>query len=260
MRRGGLAAVFAVWAAGCATAPPVVLVNEIDFKKELTPYGEWIVVAPYGRLWHPNPRLVGRDFVPYLTGGEWVLGDDGWTFESQWPWGKFPFHYGRWLYVDDLDWLWSPDREWGPAWVEWRVGGGHVAWSPLAPEVRAQRPRPPRWTLVKARHFAQRDVQRFTLSREEAARAEGRVEPMVPSPGKSGPSPDFIVAEGGLEKDSKQGYRAPTLPVPAPPPPEPEQQVAPVPAEEVEKAAPPAPAPKKEKKTRAKKKRAPSAH
>src|SRR5262249_8498113 len=44
------------------------------------------------------------------------------------------FHYGRWVWLDDLGWAWVPGREWGPAWVDWRRGGEYIGWGPFAPE------------------------------------------------------------------------------------------------------------------------------
>ncbi|MHB8874905.1 MAG: hypothetical protein ACYC8T_14550, partial [Myxococcaceae bacterium] len=52
--RGALAALAFLAAAGCKTVPQGTLVEAIDFKQELSPHGEWIVVSPYGRLWHPS--------------------------------------------------------------------------------------------------------------------------------------------------------------------------------------------------------------
>ncbi len=75
----------------CASTPPPPPPPPIDFKGELSRVGEWIVVAPYGRLWHPNPRVVGKDFVPYFTGGTWEYTPQGWSFRSKWDWGRSRF-------------------------------------------------------------------------------------------------------------------------------------------------------------------------
>ena len=34
---------------------------------------------------------------------------------------------------DYYGWLWMPDNEWGPAWVEWRYDNDYVGWAPLSP-------------------------------------------------------------------------------------------------------------------------------
>jgi hypothetical protein len=50
--------------------------------------------------------------------------------------GGIVYHYGRWLRVDGEGWCWSPDYQWGPAWVSWRTSDDYVGWAPLPPEAR----------------------------------------------------------------------------------------------------------------------------
>jgi hypothetical protein len=61
--------------------------------------------------------------------------DYGNTWVSDYPWGWAPFHYGRWVYDGYYGWVWAPDEVWGPAWVDWRIGGGVYGWAPLAPGI-----------------------------------------------------------------------------------------------------------------------------
>src|SRR6186997_473397 len=42
------------------------------FDQALSPYGDWLVVPQYGRVWRPRAEVVGADFRPYTTGGRWV--------------------------------------------------------------------------------------------------------------------------------------------------------------------------------------------
>jgi hypothetical protein len=102
------------------------------FYDEMAPYGDWVNNPDYGYVWRPN---VGRDFKPYYTNGHWVMTEFGNTWVSNYDWGWAPFHYGRWFYDDYDGWVWAPDTEWGPAWVNWRSGGGYYGWAPLAPRV-----------------------------------------------------------------------------------------------------------------------------
>src|SRR5262249_38220454 len=92
-------------------------VTVADFYEPLSAWGTWVDVAPYGRVWAPGEDVVGEDFVPYTTGGQWVSTDAGWVFQSQWDadWGWATYHYGRWSYGAELGWYWIPDVEWGPA-------------------------------------------------------------------------------------------------------------------------------------------------
>ncbi len=199
MLRWALAAWLPLAGAGCRSEPVAPPPREPDFQDELAQSGEWIVVAPYGRVWHPHRRIVGQGFAPYLTGGEWKYGEDGWTFETKWPWAKIAYHHGRWFFADDLDWLWVPDTVWGPAWVDWRFGGGFVAWSPLAPVAKTARARPAPWFWVKTRFFTQGGLERNLLSREEAAKAEEVAPPLAATAEsyKAGPPADAVRAEGG---------------------------------------------------------------
>ncbi|SEN37595.1 hypothetical protein SAMN05216436_11555 [bacterium A37T11] len=100
------------------------------FYDELAPYGQWINDAQYGYIWIPDE---GRDFRPYASNGNWVVTSYGNTWVSNYPWGWAPFHYGRWNYSDYYGWAWVPGYEWGPAWVNWRNGGGYYGWAPLLP-------------------------------------------------------------------------------------------------------------------------------
>jgi hypothetical protein len=106
--------------------------EESDFYGALAPYGDWIRSDRYGLVWSPYDKLV--DWRPY-TDGEWVWTDYGWAWAANEDWGWATYHYGRW-YDDPYDgWCWVPGRQWAPAWVAWREGGGWVGWAPLPPEL-----------------------------------------------------------------------------------------------------------------------------
>ena len=103
------------------------------FYDELAPYGDWVRDARHGYVWLP---AVEQGFHPYGTQGHWAMTEFGNTWVSYYDWGWAPFHYGRW-YFDDYfqSWAWIPGYEWGPAWVNWRTGGGYYGWAPLGPGV-----------------------------------------------------------------------------------------------------------------------------
>ncbi len=236
------AAVWCATVAGCATPPPPPEQHEIDFKAQLNRQGEWLVVRPYGRVWHPHPRLVGPAFVPYLSGGHWTHGKDGWSFESDWAWLALTFHYGRWFMGQDLGWVWLPDQEFAVAWVDWRFGGEFVGWSPAPPPPPANAsipPEPQRWTFVKIRHLTQADLLVHRLPPEAISRA---LELAPPLAGRVGPEVAQVQAQGGLTSDGG----VPDLT----PPPEPPPVIAP--AEVQKEDPPPRPPPKKKSKKRAK--------
>ena len=107
-----------------------------DFYDPLTPYGEWVVVGSYGRCWRPS--RIDRDWRPYSS-GVWVHSDAGWCWQSDEPWGWATYHYGRWDFDVSFGWIWFPEIQWAPAWVEWRSGGGYVGWAPMPPRHRERR-------------------------------------------------------------------------------------------------------------------------
>ena len=107
-------------------------VTDPEIDATLDGYGQWIETDDYGQVWRPDATVVGVDFTPYESGGSWEYTDAGWGFACDYPWGWLPFHYGRWAWFHGF-WGWVPGYHWGPAWVEWRHGGGVVGWRPLAP-------------------------------------------------------------------------------------------------------------------------------
>lgn len=95
-------------------------------------YGTWVDSPSYGRVWRPDEAIVGATFVPYGSAGQWVATDAGWYWQSDYAWGRVPFHYGRWV-LEGACWSWVPGSQFAPAWVDWRVGGGWVGWAALGP-------------------------------------------------------------------------------------------------------------------------------
>ncbi len=144
--------------------------DDAFFYNELEPYGLWVSHRSYGYVW--IPRYVGYQWRPY-TEGHWVWTDYGWTWVSAERWGWIAFHYGRWGWDRRLGWFWVPDIVWGPAWVAWRWGSGHIGWAPLPPGVPFDRGRgfgPHRWDIpghhwsfVHGRYFLDRSLDRRVL-------------------------------------------------------------------------------------------------
>ncbi len=103
------------------------------FYDRLSPYGNWIVLNPFGYVW--IPRHMGYRWRPY-SDGHWVWTEYGWTWISDQEWGDIPFHYGRWGWDNDIGWFWVPGTVWGPAWVTWRSNDQYMGWAPLPPGVQ----------------------------------------------------------------------------------------------------------------------------
>jgi len=103
-----------------------------DFYNQLSPYGAWVNMPPYGQVWVANVP----NFQPYSTNGYWSYTTYGWTWVSNYPWGWAPFHYGRWGYANNFGWYWVPGYVWGPAWVAWSSSADMYGWAPLMPGMR----------------------------------------------------------------------------------------------------------------------------
>ncbi|MBL0213896.1 MAG: hypothetical protein IPQ07_08435 [Myxococcales bacterium] len=114
-------------------------VTDTEIDVTLQSAGEWIEDPDYGRVWLPYTTVVGADFTPYDSSGDWIYTDYGWSFASDWDWGWLAFHFGRWALFGDDRWGWVPDHTWGPSWCEWRHGEGTVGWRPMAPSIRDHR-------------------------------------------------------------------------------------------------------------------------
>ena len=100
------------------------------FYTELAPYGSWIEVDYGVVVWRPT--IIHANWTPYNV-GRWIWTYDGWYWDSYEPFGHVTYHYGRWYYDDYYGWLWYPDYEWAPAWVEWRYDNDYIGWAPLHP-------------------------------------------------------------------------------------------------------------------------------
>ncbi len=134
-------------------------VTDSQIDSTLDGYGTWEPDADYGQVWVPSATVVGVDFTPYETCGSWVWSDYGWMYNCSYGWGWLPFHYGRWGWFGD-HWGWVRGHHWGPAWVDWRHGGGYVGWRPSQPAFvrdhrgRLSEPMDSHWRFTHESQFA----------------------------------------------------------------------------------------------------------
>jgi len=161
------------------------IASEDAFVEPLSPYGQWTEVDGYGRVWVP---AVSYGWRPYYY-GHWELTEWGWTFVSSDPWGWAAYHYGRWNWALGVGWYWIPGRQWAPAWVSWRYGGGYVGWCPLGPRGVVFGYSHPGWVAVGEAHFTQ-PVFRVAITGRAAA---GIIRAAPPLRG-----PNVVVARGGV--------------------------------------------------------------
>jgi len=100
------------------------------FYTSLSPYGTWIEIGFGTPVWRPT--MMKRNWSPYAQ-GQWIYTDYGWYWNSYESFGHIVYHYGRWYYDDYYGWIWIPDYEWAPAWVDWRYDDNYIGWAPLSP-------------------------------------------------------------------------------------------------------------------------------
>jgi len=145
--------------------------NYQEFYNDLAPYGQWLSDPQYGYVWAPYG--VGGGFRPYYTNGYWAMTEYGNTWVSNYPWGWAAFHYGRWAQSNYYGWIWIPGNTWGPAWVNWRQGGGYYGWAPMGPGISISIsfgsgysiPNP-WWTFIPCGNIYARDYSRYYSPRQ----------------------------------------------------------------------------------------------
>jgi hypothetical protein len=160
-----LLTIAALFLIGCGGGAPVTQNAqriEDDPFPVLRGYGNWIDVAPYGRVWQP---IGSSDWRPYFN-GQWIWTDRGWMWDSDEPYGWVVYHYGYWTTMGAVGWVWVPDYEWAPARVRWYVDRDYIGWAPIPPPNSlfplAYEPGAENiWVIVEARQFVQRDVGRL---------------------------------------------------------------------------------------------------
>jgi hypothetical protein len=161
------------------------------FREPLAPYGRWVDDPNYGTVWVPRAEVVGPDFVPYVTAGQWALDEDEqWIWVSDYDWGWAPFHYGRWIWIDVTGWAWIPAGVYAPSWVVWRTAYDdepYLGWAPMPPSwywfggavVRAVVVVEPRFVFVPSRHALRPAVRDHVVATPRAAAIAARSRPFA---------------------------------------------------------------------------------
>ncbi len=100
-----------------------------DYGWELSRYGRWRYLPPYGWVWVPSSYPC-PDWRPYYY-GRWVWVPGGWFWVGYEPWGWVVYHYGRWGWSAGIGWYWIPRPYWAYAWVDWFWFDDYIGWVPI---------------------------------------------------------------------------------------------------------------------------------
>lgn len=141
------------------------------FHTSLGRHGRWMTVEGYGEVWHPERLPSG--WQPYMV-GRWGYTDYGWTWISFDPWGDITYHYGTWMFLDRIEWVWVPGYVWAPAWVTFSYSDEFIGWAPIPPTVvisvsgfsEPVTVRENFFVFVPARSFVNVDVRTVRVPRE----------------------------------------------------------------------------------------------
>lgn len=156
-----------------ASAPGEAVASVDVFYDQLSPYGMWVDDERMGRVFIPQEDT----YVPY-TNGHWEDTNLGFVWISDEPFAWATTHYGRWAYSQPYArWVWMPDTEWGPAWVDWRESGDDFGWAPMAPDVLISvgyETPVDYWHYCPAEHVLDVDVRREYVPRERVHEIHSR--------------------------------------------------------------------------------------
>jgi hypothetical protein len=183
-------------------ANPSASVTFETFRDGLAPYGEWVTVNGYGRVW--RPLHVAAGWRPYYQ-GRWEWTDEGWLWASEEPWGWAAYHYGRWSQDTYYGWIWIPGYQWAPAWVSWRYSPDYIGWAPLGPGSSVYVTSYPAvynwWTFVPCTRFVSVPVYSVAYAggyvprlfhATQPAPPRSRVFGAAPAPAWGGPARPFL--------------------------------------------------------------------
>lgn len=150
-----------------------------NFYNELSPYGRWVGLPRYGRVWiYDEPG-----FRPYSTNGQWENTDLGWSWASGYEWGTIPFHYGRWELDPYYGWFWIPGYDYAPAWVVWSQADDYYGWAPLGfgLDINISLGRIPsnRWMYASAGNILRPRIDRYCIPHERNRFYYGRQQAVV---------------------------------------------------------------------------------
>jgi len=93
-------------------------------------FGAWGAVPGFGYGWQPYGA--GLNWTPFVAGQWMFMGNTGWNWVSDEPWGWLPYHFGSWLNAPGVGWVWVPQGalSWQPATATWVRTNNGLGWIP----------------------------------------------------------------------------------------------------------------------------------
>jgi FecR protein len=93
-------------------------------------FGTWGAVPGFGYGWQPYGA--GLNWTPFVAGQWMFMGNTGWNWVSEEPWGWLPYHFGSWLNAPGVGWVWVPQGalSWQPATATWVRTNNQLGWTP----------------------------------------------------------------------------------------------------------------------------------
>ncbi len=93
-------------------------------------FGTWGAVPGFGYGWQPYGA--GLNWTPFVSGQWMFMGNTGWNWVSEEPWGWLPYHFGSWLNAPGVGWVWVPQGalSWQPATATWVRTNNGLGWIP----------------------------------------------------------------------------------------------------------------------------------
>jgi hypothetical protein len=93
-------------------------------------FGTWGAVPGFGYGWQPYGA--GLNWTPFVAGQWMFMGNTGWNWVSEEPWGWLPYHFGSWLNAPGVGWVWVPQGalSWQPATATWVRTNNGLGWIP----------------------------------------------------------------------------------------------------------------------------------
>jgi hypothetical protein len=99
---------------------------------DLSLFGSWADIRGFGWGWQPYGG--GLNWTPFVAGQWMFMGNTGWNWVSDEPWGWLPYHFGSWLNAPGVGWMWVPQGAlyWQPATATWVRSNNQIGWMPNA--------------------------------------------------------------------------------------------------------------------------------